>query len=123
MKKAYFSKRISKSQLNNESLKENELSLEIFNKAKAFAFQSLVRQNRGDLSKFSTSLHLQVKHKYEINDYFTNSAVQEANALFTSQKSLNKLYIEQAMVRIKSIKKKMKNEKTKLTKLKKSKFL
>lgn len=121
MKKAYFSKRIQKRQLNEETLKENNASIELFNQAKRFAFHSLVRKKRWNLPGFEPSLHLQVKKTYQLDDYYTNSAVREANALFKSRESLNKLYIEQATVQTKSIKKKIKNEKTKLTNFKKIK--
>ncbi|MDQ0242595.1 IS605 OrfB family transposase [Bacillus fengqiuensis] len=121
MKKAYFSKRIQKKLLNEESIKENSVSIEFFNKAKRFAFHSLIRKKRWNLPGFEPSLHLQTKQKYQLDDYYTNSAVREANALFKSRESLHKLYIEQASVQIKSIKKKIKNEKTKLTKLRKIK--
>ena len=121
MQKTYFSKRIQKKQQNQETLEENNISLERFNQAKTFAFQSLVRKKRWDLSSFEPSLHLQAKDKYKLSDYYANSAVRTATSHFKSRESLNKLYIEQTTVRIKSIKKKIKNEKTKLTQLKKIK--
>ncbi|HZG73311.1 MAG TPA: hypothetical protein VEY51_17380, partial [Chondromyces sp.] len=121
MKKVYFSKRIQKKQLNEEAVKETNVSIEWFNQAKSLAFHSLVRKKRWNLPSFEPSLHLQVKQRYQLDDYYANSAVREANALFKSRENLNKLYIDQANVQIKSIKKKIKNEKTKLTKLKKIK--
>jgi hypothetical protein len=58
-----------------------------------------------------------VKKKYGLNDYFANSAVREANALFSSLMELNKMHIQQTEEKIKDVKKKRKTERTKLTKL------
>jgi hypothetical protein len=68
------------------------------------------------------SLHIVVKKKYGLNDYFANSAVREANALFSSRMELNKMHIhQQTEEKIKDVKKKRKTERTKLTKLRKMK--
>ncbi|HDX9589279.1 TPA: hypothetical protein ROX98_002265, partial [Bacillus pseudomycoides] len=42
---------------------------------------------------------------FSLNDYYANSAVQEANALFSSQTELKKLYIENKNEQIKAVKK------------------
>jgi IS605 OrfB family transposase len=57
------------------------------------------------------------EEKYGLNDYFANSAVREANALFSSLMELNKMHIQQTEEKIKNVKKKLKTERTKLTKL------
>jgi chromosome segregation ATPase len=58
-----------------------------------------------------------------MNDYFTNSVIQEANALIKSQNELQKMYISNKEEQIKSVKKKIKSTKirvTTLTKIKQS---
>ena len=62
----------------------------LFNRAKHFAFQTQVVEKRSGKSKRDQSLHLTVKKRFDLNDYYTNSVVQEANALMTSQSELKK---------------------------------
>lgn len=40
------------------------------------------------------SLHVRMKHEFGVSDYFANSAVQEAKAVFSSQKELAKMCID-----------------------------
>jgi transposase len=56
-----------------------------------------------------------------LDDYYANSAVQEAQAKQKSLTQLNKLYISNKEEQIASVKNKLKKEKTVLTKLKKIK--
>jgi hypothetical protein len=56
-----------------------------------------------------------------MNDYYTNSVVQEANALMKSQSELKKMYISTKEEQIKSVKKENQNEKSRLTTLTKIK--
>jgi hypothetical protein len=56
-----------------------------------------------------------------MNDYYTNSVVQEANALMTSQSELKKIYISTKEEQIKSVKKKIKTTKSRVTTLTKIK--
>ncbi|PGC24409.1 hypothetical protein COM18_31550, partial [Bacillus pseudomycoides] len=70
---------------------------------------------------YTDSLHLVLKRKYQLNDYYANSAAQEAKALFTGLMELQKLYEKQIQEKIKKLKKKLKQERTKLTNLRKIK--
>jgi hypothetical protein len=112
MKKAYFSRRLYKSKMDILHVTETSYALELFHRAKRFAFQTLVREKRWG-RKLHPSLHIVVKKKYGLNDYFANSAVREANALFSSLMELNKMHIQQTEEKINDVKKKRKAERTK----------
>jgi hypothetical protein len=120
MKKAYFSRRLYKSEIDILHVTETSYALELFNQARRFTFQTLVREKRWG-RKLYPSLHIAVKKKYGLNDYFANSAVREANALFSSLMELNKIHVQQTEEKIKDVKKKLKTERTKLTTLRKIK--
>ncbi|WP_308410589.1 hypothetical protein [Priestia megaterium] len=121
MKKAYFSKRIWKKAINDLTLVEIASLSELFNRAKRFVFQTLVRQKRWKRELHKESIHLVVKKKFGVNDYVANSIVRESQALLKAQSELNKLYIKQADEKIKKIKKKLKTERSFLTTLRKIK--
>lgn len=93
----------------------------LFNRAKRFVFQMLVRQKRWERELHKESIHLVVKRKFGVNDYVANSIVRESQALLKAQTELNKLYIKQADEKIKKIKKKLKSERSFLTTLRKIK--
>jgi hypothetical protein len=57
---------------------------------------------------YEGTLHLAIKKRFQLDDYYTNSAVQQANALRTSQKELQALYVKQVDSVMKSIQKKLK---------------
>src|SRR5699024_5055175 len=58
----------------------------------------------------SKSVHMTIKSEFNIsNDYYVNSAVQEAKALINSQIELKKLYIKNLELEIKERKKKIKD--------------
>ena len=121
MKKAYFSIRIYKNALNPKYVEAIEHALFVFNRAKHFAFQTQVLEKRSGTSRRSDSIQITVKSRFSLNDYYANSAVQEANALFSSQTELKKLYIENKNEQMKAVKKKMKKTKSDLTVLNKIK--
>ncbi|MEN1935880.1 IS200/IS605 family accessory protein TnpB-related protein [Paenibacillus sp. 102] len=121
MKKAYFSKRIYKIDVPHEMVDTLSETIETINQAKRFAFQTIVREKRWNRKLYSDSLHLVLKRKYQLNDYYANSAVQEAKALFTGLMALQKLYEKQTQEKLKKLKKKLKQERTKLTNLRKIK--
>lgn len=121
MKKAYFSKRIWKKEINGLTLVEIASLSELFNRAKRFVFQTLVRQKRWKRELHKESIHLVVKKKFGVNDYVANSIVRESQALLKAQSELNKLYIKQTDEKIKKIKKKLKTERSFLTTLRKIK--
>jgi hypothetical protein len=121
MKKAYFSRRLYKSKMDIFPAEETSYTLELSHRTKRFAFQTLVWEKRWGRKLHQESLHIAVKKKYGPNDYFANSAVREANALFFSLTELNKIHVQQTEEKIKDVKKKRKTERTKLTKLRKIK--
>lgn len=85
----------------------------------AYAWQTY--ESRYNIKKYEESLFKEMKHKMYENNYYANSAVQEANGLTKSQRELNTLYQKLVEEDIKSIKKKLKTERGKLTKLRKMK--
>jgi pyrroloquinoline quinone (PQQ) biosynthesis protein C len=105
MKKAYFSKRLYKVELDIPIVSQTSYVLDLFNRAKRFVFQTLVREKRWG-RKLYKSLHIIVKKKYGLNDYFANSTVQEAKALFSSLMELDKIHVQQAEEKIKDVKEK-----------------
>ncbi len=121
MKRAYFSKRIYKNTILENMQHAISHALRVFNQAKHFSFQLQVKEKRSKQSKRKESMHLTVKNKYSFNDYYANSVVQEANALFSSQEELKKMYIQNKKEQINSIKKKIKSTKSRLTVLQKIK--
>ncbi|WP_455919795.1 IS200/IS605 family accessory protein TnpB-related protein [Priestia megaterium] len=121
MKKAYFSNRIWKEDVNVLTVVEMATLSKVFNCAKRFAFQTLVRQKRWESELYKESIHLVVKRKFGVNDYIANSIVRESQALLKAQTELNKLYIKQTDEKIKKIKNKLKKERSFLTTLRKIK--
>ncbi|MBY0595834.1 IS200/IS605 family accessory protein TnpB-related protein [Bacillus bingmayongensis] len=121
MKKAYFSKRIYKRDMPYEMVDILTKTIETFNQAKRFAFQTIVREKCWNRKMYTDSLHLVLKRNYQLNDYYANSAMQEAKALFTGLMELQKIYEKQTQEKIKKLKKKLKQERTKLTNLRKIK--
>lgn len=92
MKKAHFSKRIYKTTLPREIVEGLTTTIETFNTAKRFAFQTIVREKRWGRKMYADSLHLVLKRKFLLNDYYANSAAQEAKALFAGLTELQKMY-------------------------------
>ncbi|MFD3449388.1 IS200/IS605 family accessory protein TnpB-related protein [Microbacteriaceae bacterium 4G12] len=121
MKKAYFSVRIYKNILNSKYVEAIGHALLVFNRAKHFAFQTQVLEKRSGISKRSRSIHMAIKSRFPLNDYYANSAVQEANALISSQAELQKVYIENKKEQIHAVKRKIKQTKSNLTVLRKIK--
>ncbi|MED3883964.1 IS200/IS605 family accessory protein TnpB-related protein [Priestia aryabhattai] len=117
MKKTYFSKRIWKDELDAFKLTEIAALGQLFNRAKRFVFQTLIRQKRWERELHKESIHLVVKKKFGVNDYIANSIVRESQALIKAQSSLNKIYIKQTDEKIKKIKQKLKKERSFLTTL------
>ena len=94
MKKCLFSNRIYK-----DTLSENDITLidsnkENFNRMvrRAYNIQYNINFNKKSYAK---SVHMTIKSEFNTsNDYYVNSAVQEAKALISGQTELNKLYIK-----------------------------
>jgi hypothetical protein len=119
--KAYFSNRIYKKTLPDEYVEAISHALLVFNRAKHFAFNTSMKERRSGQSKRSQSLHLTMKEGFGLDDYYANSTVQEAKAKQKSLDELNKLYMSNKQAQIKSVKNKLKKEKSSLTTLKKIK--
>lgn len=119
--RAYFSNRIYKNTLEETFVEDTQHTLFTFNQAKHYRLQDEVRDKRGSIGKPKQSIHLHVKAKFDLNDYYTNSVVQEGKALLSSQVELTKMYISNKKEQIKSIKKKVKTTKSNLTVLNKIK--
>ena len=92
VKKAYFSVRVYKNILSKEYREAIAHSILVFNRAKQFAFSTSIKEKRSGKSNRSKSMHLTVKDLFSLDDYYANSAVQEANAIQQSLIELNKLY-------------------------------
>ena len=95
MRKAYSSKRIYKDQLDKTFVSALEQTLFTFNQAKQFAYSTQIKEKRSGKTLRTDSLHVTVKNEFNLNDYFANSAVQEAGALISSQEELKKLYMKE----------------------------
>lgn len=67
MKKAYFSKRIWKEDVNVLTVAEMAMLSKVFNCAKRFAFQTLIRQKRWERELHKESIHLVMKRKFGVN--------------------------------------------------------
>ena len=119
--KTFFSNRIYKHTLSTAFVDATCDALDRFNRAKQFVFDKLVKENRSGQRRREKSLHLIVKEKFQLDDYYANSAVQAANAQVKGLGELKKLYTENKKEQIRSIKKKLKNDRSRLTTLKKIK--
>ena len=66
-------------------------------------------------------MQITVKTRFHLNDYYANSAVQEANSIMKSQTELQKMYVENKEEQIKTVKNKITTTKKRLTTLRKIK--
>lgn len=109
MKRCLFSNRIYKDKLDIKDLTLIDSNKEVFNAMvrRAYNIQYNVDFNKKSYAK---SVHMTVKSEFKTsNDYYVNSAVQEAKALISSQIELKKLYIKNLELEIKERKKKIKD--------------
>lgn len=113
--KTFFSNRIYKNTLEFDIVNTIKENLYIYNCAKIKAYYLLDKENK--LSKslhvnekevVKLSLHLTIKELFNMNDYFTNSCLQEAKGIKKSNIELNKLYIENIKSNIKQREQKIK---------------
>ena len=103
-----FSNRIYKDKLNKDVVESITNDKELFNKIvrRAYNIQYNISFNKKIYSK---SVHMTIKSEFGINnDYYINSAVQEAKSLISSQVELKKLYIKNSEIEIKERNKKIK---------------
>jgi hypothetical protein len=84
MKKAYFSKRLYKADMGIPTVNELSYVIELFNRAKRFAFQTLVQEMRWKRKLYKESLHIVVKNKYGLNDYFANCCSRSKSSFLLS---------------------------------------
>jgi hypothetical protein len=119
--KAYFTNRVCKNALTKEYVKAIDHALLVFNRAKQFAFNTAIKEKRSGKSNRSKSMHLTVKSRFNLDDYYANSAVQEAKAIQSSLTELNKMYTSNKETQIESVKNKIKKEKSRMTTLMKAK--
>ena len=82
MKIANFSKRLYKDEMGKMLVDEISYFKEVFNQAKRFVFQTLVREKRWKRKLHEESIHLVVKKKFGVNDYVANSVVQRSKCSF-----------------------------------------
>lgn len=118
MEKTYFSNRIYKNTLSADQIRSIGNALVTFNRAKHKAYKMLLAEHNYK-TKHNPSIHLQIKDIFKINDYWANSAVQEARAQVASQKELQKIYVSGLNGQIDTKKGKLKEINTKLKNLKK----
>ena len=121
MKKAYFSERIYKNEIDASVVVRLTEQIERFNQMKRTSYQSMVKEKRTGKSSFPVSLHLAMKNLFHTNDYYANSAVREAKALMSSQNELQTLYKKQKDEKIKNTNDKIKKDGKYLKKLENTK--
>jgi hypothetical protein len=91
--RTFFSNRVYKNNLPKELLDAISHALLVFNRAKHFSFNTSAKEKRSGQNNRSKSMHLTVKERFNLDDYYANSAVQEASSIQKSNTELNKLYI------------------------------
>ncbi len=119
--RAFFSNRIYKNKLLSSMVLAIGDTLRQFNRAKQFAFDKMVKEKRSGKQRRNKSLHVLIKQQFQLDDYYANSAIQAAKAQIKSLEELKVLYISDKKEQIRTIKKKIKKERSKLTSLKKIK--
>lgn len=117
MKVSYFSNRIYKHTLSKEMNAMMTHSLLCYNQAKRITYAWQVYEKRYNTKRYHETIFKAIKHRIYENNYYANSAVQEANGMISSQNELQTLYTNLVKEDIESIKKKLKTERSKLTKL------
>ncbi|MGB9847296.1 MAG: hypothetical protein ACPLRH_07305, partial [Desulfotomaculales bacterium] len=128
MEKTYFSNRVYKNTLTPEQVYSTTCALICFNRAKHRAYKMLLAEHNYGTA-YDPSVHLQIKGLFGFDDYWANSAIQEARAQVTSQRELQKVYIagkeeqiETKKDKAKELNKQIKHLEDLLSALKKGKF-
>ena len=107
MEKTYFSNRIYKKTLTSKEIYSITQTLSQFNRARHKAYKLLLAEHNYGV-KHEKSVHLQIKEIFNFNDYYANSAVQDARAQISSQKELQKVYIAGLQEQVKTKRDKLK---------------
>lgn len=137
-----FSRHISKRVLSQEDAKAVHDDIVLFNRMKGTALRLnsrapegvsrkknadddtpdlRLKENKHLASEARPSIHLQIKNKYQVNTYFTNSANNEAKAVLSSVKELQALNIAEKEDTLKQVNKKLSDTKKRLSELEKTK--
>ena len=103
--------------LNEYDLNTLLLDLEDFNKIKYHIYNLLYDNKYLNKTLPNESLHLYIKHKFNLDDYYTNSILREAKGILKSNEELLKDYIVSTKEKIKSIELKLKEKELKLIKI------
>lgn len=122
--KCYFSNRIYKSKLDENTLELLSLTHNDYNKALHSVYNKQILESRAisnGKSKNRTNYYKWIKKEFEIDGYYANSIFQKSKAMLSSQSELRDLYITQTQIDIKEIKKKISNVKSRKTILQKIK--
>ena len=109
-----FSKRIRKSTLNSNVVEAIGHILHIQNEAKIKAYSVLAYNKLEEVEKNHKSLHMYIKNLFGLNTYYTNFAVTEAKWNNSSNRELQKLYIDDIKDNIKHRKEYIKKQEKKL---------
>lgn len=96
--------------LDETILKYNKILYSVYN---------LLLLERRDITKYNEkldeqSLHIYIKKKYKLDDYYANSILRLAKGKLASQEKLNKEYQKQKEASLKEVKTKLKESETKL---------
>ena len=121
--KAYFSNRIYKNELENSVLDIVEKLKMDYSYVRNYSFQFIRKEQMGKISFENTdtepfnSLYYRVEERFkDVPIYLRNSAIQDAKAVYKSQKELNKLYVDNLVEKINKVNNKI--DKTLSSKLK-----
>ena len=120
--KCYFSNRIYKSKLNEQTLSMMNDTHKLYNSKlhAVYNLQILEKRALANGKKIKgTNYHKWLKETFNLDDYYANSILQESKALLSSQEELKKIYIEQTEKDIKEIKSKISKTKARRTILQK----
>ena len=108
--KAYFSNRIYKNELEDSVLNIIEKLKMDYSYIRNYSFQLIRKEEMGKITFENTDTELFNSLYYRIEDrfkdvpiYLRNTAIQDAKAVYKSQKELNKLYVDNFIEKINKI--------------------
>ena len=108
--KAYFSNRIYKNELDDNILNIVEKLKIDYSCVRNYSFQLIRKEQMGKITFENTdtelfnSLYYRVEERFkDVPIYLRNSAIQDAKAVYKSQKELNKLYVDNLVEKINKI--------------------
>lgn len=109
-----FSNRIRKEFLDINTITELQNMINIVNEAKIKAYSVIAYDKLIQVEKIHKSLHLYIKNTFNLNTYYSNFAVTEGKWVNSSNKELQKLYINDTKENIKHRKEIIKKHEKKL---------